>query len=52
MYEVQVSSQNHAFQLCMCSTHFANLHNFEIALHKLEIAKLETNFKIVQPLLH
>ena len=28
------------------SAQFANLHNFEIALRKLEIAKLEANFEI------
>ena len=28
---------------------FANLHNFEIVLRKLKIAKLQTNFQIVQP---
>ena len=31
---------------CICSTQFANLHNFEIALRKLEIAKLQTSFEI------
>ena len=34
---------------CICSAQFANLRNFKIALHKLEIAKLQTNFDIVQP---
>ena len=29
----------------ICSAQFANLRNFEIALHKLEIAKLQTNFE-------
>ena len=29
----------------ICSAQFANLRNFEIALHKLEIAKLLTNFE-------
>ena len=33
----------------ICSAQFANLHNFEIALRKLEIAKLQTNFEIAQP---
>ena len=33
----------------MCSAQFANLRNFEIALRKLEIAKLLTNFEIAQP---
>ena len=39
----------------MCSVNFANLSNFNIALRKLEIAKLEIvqpsvhNFEIVQP---
>ena len=33
----------------ICSAQFANLRNFEIALHKLEIAKSETNFEIAQP---
>ena len=31
---------------CICSTQLANLRNFEIALRKLEIAKLQTNFKL------
>ena len=30
---------------CICSAQFANLRNFEIALRKLEIVKLLTNFK-------
>ena len=36
------------FQLCrrICSTHFGNLHNFEIALHILSIAKLCADFEI------
>ena len=35
---------------CICSAQFANLHNFEIALRKLEIAKIcKPNSKIVQP---
>ena len=34
----------------MCSVQFANLHNFEIMLHILEIPKLQTNFEIAQPL--
>ena len=29
---------------CICSAQFAKLHNFEIALRRLEIAKLLTNF--------
>ena len=30
---------------CICSTQFANGHNFEISLRKLEISKLQTNFE-------
>ena len=33
----------------MCSAQFANLCNFKIVLHKLEIPKLRANFEIVQP---
>ena len=33
----------------ICSAQFANLRNFEIALRKLEIAKLQTMFEIAQP---
>ena len=36
---------------CMCSAHFANLHNFEIALRKLEIVQLLSDFEIALPLL-
>ena len=38
--------------LYICSAQFANLCNFKIVLHKLEILKLQTNFEIAQPLLH
>ena len=34
----------------ICSGQFANLHDFELALRKLEIVKLKTNFKSVQSL--
>ena len=34
---------------CICSTQFANLRNFEMALRKLDIVKLLTNFEIAQP---
>ena len=37
--------------LYICSTQFANLHNFKIVLHKSEIVYLLTNFKIALPLL-
>ena len=41
---------NHMYK---CSAQFANVSNFEIALCKLEIVKLQTNFEIAQPsLLH
>ena len=50
-YEKQVQS-NCAVQNtlpCICSAQFANFHNFEIALHKLEIAssKRESDFEIM-----
>ena len=32
-----------------CSAQFANVRNVEIALRKLKIAKLQTNFEIAQP---
>ena len=35
--------------VCICFAQFANLRNFKIALRKLEIAKLQTNFEIAQP---
>ena len=35
----------------ICFAQFANLRKFKIPLHKLEILKLQTNFKIVQPFL-
>ena len=37
---------------CICSAQFANSRNFEIALRKLKIVKLQTNFEIAQPSLH
>ena len=33
------------YSTCICSAQFANLRNFEIALHELETAKLLTNFE-------
>ena len=38
-----------SFNPCACSAQFANLRNFEIARHKLEIVKLQANFEIAQP---
>ena len=37
------SDTNHTY---ICSAQFANLRNFEIALRKLEIVQLQTNFEI------
>ena len=42
----------HLFWWRFCSAQFANLHNFEIVLSKLETVTLLTNFEIAQTLLH
>ena len=44
VYEMQEA--DHRLWECICSPQFANLCNFEIALRKLEIVKLQTDFKI------
>ena len=45
-----VVDNGYCVQACICSPQFANLHNFEIVLHKLEVVKFQTKFEIAQPL--
>ena len=47
----QKRTNKHTRLFTLCSAQFANSCNFKIALRKLEIARLPTNFKIKQTIL-